>query len=99
MLNNKIKLKHNNNIANIATVKKIRSHYYSKLKFLTELLTHHHLAGGGGGFGHRFDGLGRLDLSDNDDVHGYFFSAHFWFLFGFLRSKVKTASRQKKNKI
>jgi len=83
---NKIKLKNNTNW------KKTRSHYLSK----QNLLTHHQLAGGWSGFGDRFDGLGRLDLSDDDDVHGYFFSAHFWFLVGFLRCKVKTASRQKK---
>jgi len=43
--------------------------------------THHRLAGGWCGFGDRFDGLGRLDLSDDDDVHGYFFCAHFWFFY------------------
>jgi len=40
--------------------------------------THHQLAGGWGGLGDQVDGLNRLDLSDDDDVHGYFFSAHFW---------------------
>ncbi|KAL5239986.1 hypothetical protein ACI65C_007396 [Semiaphis heraclei] len=38
------------------------------------------LAGGWCGLGDGDDGLGRLDLSDNDDVHGYFFCAHFGFV-------------------
>jgi len=45
------------------------------------------LAGGWGGFGDQFDGLGRMDLSYDNDVHGYFFSAHFWFLICFRGTK------------
>ncbi len=49
------------------------------------------LVGGWGGFGDDFDGLGRLDLSDDNDVHGYFFSAHFWFWLVFVKkNRVKT---------
>lgn len=40
-------------------------------------LTHHGLAAGRDGFGDDFGGFGRLDLSDDDNVHGYFFGAHF----------------------
>jgi len=37
-------------------------------------LTVHQLAGGWGDLGDGLDGFGRLDLSDDNDVHGYFFS-------------------------
>jgi hypothetical protein len=36
-----------------------------------------------------------LDLSDDDDVHGYFFSAHFWFLFGYLGVECKLQVEKK----
>jgi len=41
------------------------------------LITHHQLVGGWCGLGDLVDGFGRLDLSDDNDVHGYLFSAHF----------------------
>jgi len=56
--------------------------------------THHQLAGGRSSLGDGLDGFGGLDLSDDNDVHGYLFSAHFsvygWF---FGKSEVKTASK------
>ncbi|KAL5239988.1 hypothetical protein ACI65C_007398 [Semiaphis heraclei] len=56
----------------------------------SQLMTHHQLAGGWGGFGDRFDGLGRLDLSDDNDVHGYLFSAHFGFVVFYITPQKPT---------
>jgi len=54
--------------------------------------THHRLAGGRSDFSDGLDdGLGGSDFSDDDDLHGYFFSAHFS-VFGwcFGKSEMKT---------
>jgi hypothetical protein len=53
-------------------------------------LSHYRLTGGRGGFADVcLDGLGGMDLSDDDDVHGYLFSAHFRFSVGFRGTEVK----------
>lgn len=50
--------------------------------------THHGLANGWSGFADvGLEGLGRLDLSDDNNVHCYLFSTHFWFLVGFRKMK------------
>lgn len=46
--------------------------------------THRQLAGSRGGFGDGPRGLGGLDLSYDNDVHGYFFGAHFCFRLVFV---------------
>jgi len=70
--------------------KKLIKLYLKTIKIYKEhLYTHNQLAGGWCGLGDSLDGLGRLDLSNDNDVHGYLFCAHFWFWLVFVERNIE----------
>lgn len=53
-----------------------------------DLSSYQGLVNGFDGSGDGCDGLGRLDLSNDNDIHGDFFGAHFWFWLVFRETNV-----------